>query len=514
MIAGSAVSLHFFLKGQYLLTIIIEALSAAPVLFCFTVRRKKSLKSRLDLPLVTVIAHLYCLSLGNIDVKGLISSIAENREYDVYSRVFRRILHLATSFGYGFTKAIGLIARTVKPPLRDILIRFSEAMGARAPKEHLSLEMSTVTEEYSGEYERMAESLKVLGGIYTSVMSVSALAVMVSSLLTIFMENVQIPLITYILTMLIQSTMVAALKSATPKERLIYIGRNPPRIYNLFKMSLLSMLVALILPAAAAAYMGYEGIPYALIGAGGVLLAPGMLAYKLESYVNSIDKFYPTFIKTLGESLSSTTDYRSALSYALHMELGALRRHVQRALNRIKILTDAEEALNLLASETASYQVHMLNTIFAEAFRAGSNPLEVGRILSGLAIRLLELRNKWKVTARSFETIIIILQPIVVALLVILTTLAAFFSQTITRLPFFELGYIPVPLVRYGTMSIILALAVLNSLSINFIRGGFKGTSLLYIGILLIESGAAWMGTSKLMEILLSRFAEGIELPF
>jgi len=63
-------------------------------------------------------------------------------------------------------------------------------------------------------------------------------------------------------------------------------------------------------------------------------------------------------------------------------------------------------------------------------------------------------------------------------------------------------------------MSIILALAVLNSLSTNFVRRGFKGTSLLYIGILLIESGAAWIGASKLMEILLSRFAEGIELPF
>ena len=92
--------------------------------------------------------------------------------------------------------------------------------------------------------------------------------------------------------------------------------------------------------------------------------------------------------------------------------------------------------------------------------------------------------------------------------------MAAFFSQTITKLPFFELGYIPVPLVRYGTMSIILALAVLNSLSTNFVRGGFKGTNLLYIGTLLIESGAAWIGASKLMEILLSRFAEGIELPF
>ncbi|MBW2561756.1 MAG: hypothetical protein JRE40_12995, partial [Deltaproteobacteria bacterium] len=152
--------------------------------------------------------------------------------------------------------------------------------------------------------------------------------------------------------------------------------------------------------------------------------------------------------------------------------------------------------------------------IFAEAFRAGSNPLDVGKILSSLAIKVLELRNKRKVITKSFETVLVILQPIVVALLVILNALAAFFSQTITKLPFFELGSIPVPLVKYGTMTIIIAIAALNSLSINLVRGGFKGTSLLYAGILLIESGVAWIGASKLMDMLLSHFAGGIELPF
>jgi len=251
-----------------------------------------------------------------------------------------------------------------------------------------------------------------------------------------------------------------------------------------------------------------------LLAADVILVGPGLLAYKLESYVNSVDKFYPTFIKALGENLSSTTDFKSALSYVLHMELGALKRHVQRALNRIRTWVSAEEALDLMASETASYQVHMLNNIFAEAFRAGSNPLEVGRILSSLAIKVLDLRNKRRVVTRSFETVLVILQPIVVALLVILTTLAAFFSQTITKLPYFELGYIPVPLVRYGTMITIVVVAALNSLSINLVRGGFKGTSLLYAGLLLIESGIAWIGASTLMNMLLGQFAGGIEFPF
>ena len=514
LIVGSLTSLYLFSRGNYLLTAIIGALSVTPIALFARFRRGRRVKKGLDLTLVTVITHMYCLSLGNVDAKGLIGGVAKNREYGVYSRVFTRIMTLATKLGYGFTRAIKLITRTAKPPLRDVLIRFSEAIASRAPKEHLGLEMATITEEYTGEYERMAESMKILGGIYASIISISALAVMVSSLLTIFLENPLIPLMAYVLAVLVLAMMLIALKTVSPKETLVYIGKSPPKTYSLFRLSLMLAIATLALPAVMIITMGYEGIPYMLVAAGGALVGPGLLAYKLESYVNSIDKFYPTFIKALGENLLSTTDFKSALSYVLHMELGALREHVQRVLNRIKLWVSAEEALELMASETASHQVHTLNNIFAEAFRTGSNPLEVGKILSSLAIKVLDLRNKRRVVARSLETVLMMLQPIVVALLVILTSLATFFSQTIMELPFFEFGYIPVPLVRYGTMVIIVFIALLNSISINVARGGFKGTSLLYAGLLLIESGIAWIGASTLMDMLLGQFAGEIQLPF
>jgi len=514
VIVGSLTSLYLLLRGNYMFTAIMALLSITPTLFFLRFRRRRSVKKSLDLTLVTTITHMYCLSLGNIDARGLVQGVAKNKEYGIYSKVFTRIMTLATKLGYGFTGAIKLMTRTIKPPLRDILIRFSEAIASRAPKEHLALEMATITEEYTGEYERMAESMKILGGIYASIISISALAVMVSSLLTMFLENSLIPLMTYMLVVLVLAMMLIALKTASPKEKLVYIGRSPPKTYSLFRLSSMLAVAALALPAVMIITTGYEGIPYMLVAAGGALVGPGLLAYKLESYVNSVDKFYPTFIKALGENLSSTTDFKSALSYVLHMELGAFREHVQRALNRIKMWVSAEEALELMASETASHQVHTLNNIFAEAFRAGSNPLNVGKILSSLAIKVLDLRNKRRVVARSLETVLVMLQPIVVALLVILTSLATFFSQTIMELPFFEFGYIPLPLVRYGTMGIIIFIALLNSISINVARGGFKGTSLLYAGLLLIESGIAWIGASTLMDMLLGQFAGGIEFPF
>ncbi|RLG75524.1 MAG: hypothetical protein DRO12_05380, partial [Thermoprotei archaeon] len=298
-ITGFLASLYVFLRGDYFLTVTIGVLSLTPaLLFIHFGRRGKRIKSGLDLTLVTVITHMYCLSLGRADAKTLISGVAENREYGVYSTVFTRIMRLATKLGYGFTRAIKLVTETVKPPLRDILIRFSVAIGSRAPKEHLGLEMSTITEEYSGEYERMAESMKVLGGLYASIISISALAVMVSSLLTIFMENALIPAFTYMLAVFVLVIMIIALKIVSPNEKVVYIGRSPPKTYSLFKSS--SVLAAAGIALSAALLIvsyGYEGIPYMLAAAGGILILPGLLAYRLESYVDSIDKFYPTFIK-------------------------------------------------------------------------------------------------------------------------------------------------------------------------------------------------------------------------
>jgi len=512
-VLGIAIALYLVLVNEPVQSLIVASLSVIPIVVATFIRRRRVVGARLDLTLLIAITHMYCLSLGHVGSRELVGAIAEDKEYGVYSKVFRRIADLAFKLGYGLTRAMEVLAKTVKPPLKDVLMRLSMAMSSKVPQEHLGLEATTMTEEYLGEYERRVESLRTMGGVYATIVSVSVLAIMVSSLLTIFFENPTIPAFTYLLAVMLLMTVSMALKGIAPAERLVYIGASPPRAYILFRSSLL--LALLMLPFAMLVVIAREdgGLPYALIGIGTFMLIPGLLAYKLELYVKSIDRFYPTFIKVLGENLTSTSDFRSALSYVLYMELGPFKEHVKRALNRIKAGVAVEKALQLTASEAASYQVHVLNNIFVKSFKAGSRPLDVGRVLSTLAIRLLELRNRRWVVSRTFEFVLMMLQPIVVALLIILTSLASFFSRTITSLPYFELGVIPVSLVKYGVAAVIVAMAVLNSLAISYVRGGFGGTSLLYIGLLLLESGATWIGASKLIDALLGQFVSGPTLP-
>ena len=227
---------------------------------------------------------------------------------------------------------------------------------------------------------------------------------------------------------------------------------------------------------------------------GASLLLPGIFAYKLESFVIKIDEFYPTFIKALCENMATTSSIKSAISYVLHMELGPLRRLLERTLKRIQLGVRIEKSVSLLSSESASYRVYTMNRMLLDSINYGGNLIEVGKILGNSCIKFLEFKKRRSSVAKSFKTVIFILQPVTVALLVILTYLCRFFSQSLVSLPYFTFGEIPVSVIQTGNVFMILFVTTLNALALREAEGGFWGTSLLYIGLLLILSGAAWFG--------------------
>lgn len=84
---------------------------------------KKSIKTRIDQGLTTVVFHMYGLALGETSPTDLVNTIANTEEYGFYCEVFKKIRNLANDFGFGVTNATAQIAKTVKPPLKDILVR-------------------------------------------------------------------------------------------------------------------------------------------------------------------------------------------------------------------------------------------------------------------------------------------------------------------------------------------------------------------------------------------------------
>ena len=500
-------SAYHFITGNVLTGLLTIAI-AVGVLVLFAFIGRERVPTKVDLQLVTTILHMHALSMGHVGPEDLVGTIADTKEYGFYSKVFQKIRSLAKKFGYGFTKATAQVAETVKSPLRDILVRCTMVFSSEEPEGYLEMESTTLMEEYSGYYLRAIETLKMIGGVFTAFQSVVIFMVMTLSIMTVFMVDPNIVVYSYFISAISLVMMCWMFKSVSPDDKTVHIGKFPPRSYLYIKRSLLVTLPISVV-AAFLVYPSY-GPAFAFITIGMGMLVPGAIAYKFESHVFSIDDHYPTFLKALGENLASTSDLKAALSYILYMELGPLKKLVQSALSRLKLGLSHDVSLETLSSEAASHQAYISNKILLDALDQGAEPLKVGSLLGNRVVKFLEFRKKRETVAKGFQVTILVMQPIIVVLLVILTTLSTFLSESLYSLPF--LGFAPIPLrvVEIGNVLLVILTSIINALSMKEIKGGFWGTFLLNLGLLLILSGGAWIATHKLAEIMLGQLP-GIE---
>jgi archaellum biogenesis protein FlaJ (TadC family) len=491
------VSAFLFLRNNLMGLIVVNAL-AGTVIFTLYMMRKK-IPTKIDEQLVSLLLHMYALSQGQIMPDNIVKTIAETEDYGYYSEIFTKIRVLAKDFGYGITRATAEMANQTKPPFKDVLTRCQQAFSSTNPKGFLELEATTMIEEYSGYYERAIKSIEMLGGVYSTFSSVSTFIIMILDIIIVFTNEPNMVYLGYFMASTVLIVMYFGIKSVVPKDVLIHIDKRlPPKMYMRFKL-VLPISIACIVPGVLVSLI--FGAPYGLIIVGLAFLPPGIIAHKFESYVVKINENYPTLIKGLGENMASSSSLQNALSFVLYLELGHLKNLLRRAYARLKLGVNNSKTLNLLSSEAASHTVYMSNKMFLDAFTYGADLLEVGKILGNNCVRNLGFRKKRENVAKTLEVTTYLLQPITVALLTILTFMTTFFSQTLTAVPYFSFGAIPIEVIKIGNIFMIVLTTVLNSLMLKEARGGFWGTSCMYVSILLMLSGAAWLGSEMLMNI-------------
>ena len=492
-------SAYYLYVGKLLEAMLVLGIAVGIVCF-FIYLSRKGVPRKIDYNLVTVIFHMYSLSHGQTSPADLVGTIAENKEYGFYSRIFQRIRKLAKDFGYGYTKATAQMAEVVKPPLKDILVRCTTVFSSVKPKGYLEIESSTLMEEYKGYYTLAIETLKTIGGVFTTFQSVIVFLIMTLAIMTVFMLDPNSILYGYGVAVLAVITMYFLFRSASPRENIIYIGKYPPKLYLALKWGFFAVGPS----SAVLAFFLYssKGAPIAFIALGLGAIIPGIFGWKLERFVGSIDKNYPTFLKALGENLASTSDLKAAFNYILYMELGPLKKLVREALARLRLGLSNAITLETLSSEAASHEAHISNRILLDALSRGANPLEIGNALGNRVVTFLEFRKKRESVARNFQAIMMVMQPLTVALLVILQALSEFLTQFLTPLPYLTLSAIPLGIIEVGNITVVFLMAVVNALIYKEISGGFWGTFFLTVGLLLIVSGFTWMATEILINMV------------
>jgi len=486
-------TLFSFLAQDYLVAC-LGTVSVSVLAFLHLALVKKPKKARLDSSYVLATLHMYGVSTGEAGPDDLVRVIAETEQYGFISLTFRRIMKLAKRFGYGFSKATAQVSQSVKPPLKDFLMRCTEIFSSKKPRDYLEIEATTLVEEYSGIYSRSLGSLRLIGGIFSTFQSAIIFIIMTLSILTVFLAEGSVIYIAYGISFVSLIVLFLGFRRIPPKEKFFYKGETPPKNYRKFAFAL-TFSPVLILPSIVVYKVA--GPPFSFVMLGASLLVPGIFAYMLERFVENVEAHYPTFIKAVSENLISVTDLKSVFSYVLYMELGPLKKLVEKALNRLKLGISSEKSMDLFSSETGSHIIFLTNRIFLDAFKQGGDLIEVGKKLGNSIVKFLELRKQRKSVSRSFEAMTLIMQPITVALLVVMMGILSFFSETIVDLPYFAFGEIPMQTVELGSTAMVFFLSFINAFCIKDMRGGYWGTTFLYAGILLILSGASWFFTDK-----------------
>ena len=470
-------------------------------------RDNRRAPNKIDERLVNATLHMYIISLGEVGPKDLVDVVADTEEYDYYCKSFRRIRYIATKLGFGFTQATVRVSDTVRQPFKDVLVRLVTAFSTNEPKGYLEIESSTMIEEYSGIYARGIESLEVLGGVFSTLQSVAIFIIMTLALLTVFMATPNMILYSYFISIFILVLMFAGIKMVAPSEKLIHVGETSPTMYRAFKYALLITAPVSIILALRMLMLNKPEYSFFILGG---FIVPGAFAYMLERRVLSIDEHYPTFLKSLGGNMASTTSMNLSLVSIIEMELGPLRGLIRRVLARVKLGLSNKKAFALMASESASHQIYIANRIFLDGLNYGGDPLTIGKILGNHVVRFLEFRKRRKTVAKNFEAIVLIMQPITVALLVLLTFLSGFFSSTLSSLPYFEFGAIPMDVLQTGNVIMVIITSIMNALALKEIGGGFWGTFFLNFGIIMVLNGATWMGTDIMVHTLFGSMMPGI----
>lgn len=495
------------LINQNPMVAIIGVSVALTLSFLYISLSKASRNVNFNLTYVSAALHMYSIATGEAGPRDLVGVISETDQYENLSSIFKRIKILAEKFGYGFTNAVSTVAQTTRPPLKDFLMRCTEIFSSRRPKDYLEIEVNTVIEEYAGMYARALDNLRLMGGIFITFQSAVIFVIMTLSILTILLAEPSMIYLSYMISAISLIMLFLGFRKIPPKEPFFYRGEETPKPHRIFALMVAATPIFVI--PSIALYLVY-GPPIAFIVLGAGMLTPGLFAYSLCRLINNIEVYYPTFIKAVSEHLISVSDLKSVFSYVLYMELGPLKKLVNKALNRLKLGISAEETVNLLSSETGSHSIYITNRIFLDAFRRGGDVAEVGKKLSGFVVKVLELRKKRLSVARSFEVMVIVMQPLIVILMVMLTNILDFFSASLINLPFFTFGEVPTDLIKVTNAIIILLLAFLNALSINDAKGEYWGTTLLYAGILLIISGASWLLTEQFVTAYFNNVFSGL----
>jgi len=480
-------------------------------------KQKYSFKERLaelrraDEEFVYFIAFLFALSTGEVSAVDLVKT-GETSGYGKYSRSFKDIYRLGIGWSFGLAKACEMIATKISDasdPHKQLLVKLAQVIRLGDElKGFFKDELAATIHNYSARYERNLESQKLFLEMFYTISSTTSFMIASNSIMAMLMgqnnaENIF--LMSFVAVVVSLGSFVFIMHMIFPRDKLAVGNSEHARKYRMLLYGTIGMGVSIGMVLFMTKLVP---LPIVVVVSIAPLFLPGIFARKLENNTQHLNDWYPSFVRHFGQIYTTVGSVGQALDAVLRSDFGPLSAQIISLKNRIKSRISPEIGFELFSREAGTSIITSGNTILSNSLQKGADLNEVGNKVADISSKLNELRAKRRQTSKTFETIVIVMHALTMAILGLMSKLTEIFNTLLSTVSVsnqaITLSPINPEFMNAMMPIVIVALSTINGFAIKVGQGGLYKTVWYYIALLGVIGGITMYGTTAALSDFLS----------
>ncbi|MEM4824802.1 MAG: type II secretion system F family protein [Desulfurococcaceae archaeon] len=472
--------------------------------------------------LTFILVHMRCLVTSNPATATLFQKIGETDFYKKkYREIYSKVYTLTKNWGYSLPESLRLVSKETPSKIEEQFFqRFSAIVSTGGDvKEYLRLEYNTLFSEYRSGYGRMVDTLRVVLGVYTTL--IGALTFLVATLLLLGM------LFGGAMELVLTALMGMTMALLTMSVLMYFVIRRPLFEYKKTRSTLVRLIgflgvfgtvffVLIIMQLVITGNIMELEITSLYIALGGAMFLPAGILVKIhENRITEYDMFYPAFIRSYGEHMAVVPNLLESLKPLLVAELGKLRKLLNKVYAGLVNRIDPRLVWKRVAVESGSELVVRASMIFMDTVELGGDTGESGALLSDHLNELFRMRLSYIQVFKTFEITLYVMHAIAVVLLIFVGGFINLFSNIISQyaigIPAEFAGLFAFFSIRPVDISLMinisaLALALSNTMALISVNPGSRYAVYYYLSVMLMMTGMGIYLGSFVIKSLLESF--------
>ncbi len=462
----------------------------------------------IELDFLYLLVHMLSLSTGKVPNTELIGAVSDEKMYRKYARYFKKIYLLVKEYGYSLPTACSYVSKEVKEKfLKDFLERFASVITVGEDMEaYLEYEFRSHMNLYEYVYGRIIDSLRVLMGTYTAVMT-SAVFIVINFLIFLFFFGGDVSYLIPMFWGIYASISIIGffIYKLMPKDPFVNKEGIALRIYRILNYSIIAVAPILFFITVEFNTLSKVINGYVLtLLAGALLIIPGILSKKIESHVYNIDKDFPIFARMYTANLATIPSLAKALEPMLIAEFGKIAKSLRDLHTMLLNNITPSVCFKVFSRRTGSEIVRRGMRLLEDAIKYGADMSKVGQYLSEFTAMLLRTRRLRLQVFRTFESSVIVLHAAGIILMSFTISILKLFADFLSRIPTILPFAYPSPAL-FSTLTGIafVAYTIINAVVLTIANGGLKHTLTYYLGLLTVILGVMAYASTYMIDYMI-----------